>query len=69
MTPFLCPKYNEKRVADYESRCLRKRDLKNCNNLAVNKDKLAYIKYTRHIQPANMPRPPGYISMFSRSPE
>ena len=22
----LCPKYDEKRVADYESRCLRKRD-------------------------------------------
>ena len=25
-TPLLCPKYEEKRVADYESRCLRKRD-------------------------------------------
>ena len=24
--PLLCPKYEEKRVADYESRCLRKRD-------------------------------------------
>ena len=47
--PLLCPKYNEKRVADYESRCSRKRDLKNCNNLAVNKDKLAYVKYNRHI--------------------
>ena len=26
MIPLLCPKYNKKRVADYESRCLRKRD-------------------------------------------
>ena len=26
VTPLLCPKYEEKRVADYESRCLRKRD-------------------------------------------
>ena len=26
MSPCLCPKYNEKRVADYESRCLRKLD-------------------------------------------
>ena len=24
--PLLCPKYDDKRVADYESRCLRKRD-------------------------------------------
>ena len=24
--PFLCPEYNEKRLADYESCCLRKRD-------------------------------------------
>ena len=43
MTPFLCPKYNEKRVADYESRCLRKRDLKHCYNPAINKEKLAYV--------------------------
>ena len=28
MTPLLCPKYDEKRVAAYESRCLRKRDQK-----------------------------------------
>ena len=26
MTPFLCHKYEEKRVADYESRCLHKQD-------------------------------------------
>ena len=26
VTPLLCPKYEEKRVADYESRCLCKRD-------------------------------------------
>ena len=26
MTPPLCPKYEEKRVADYESRCLHKGD-------------------------------------------
>ena len=36
MIPFLCPKYDEKRFADYESRCLRKRDevlrkAKTCN--------------------------------------
>ena len=56
--PLLCLKYNEKRVADYESRCLRKRDLKNCNNLSVNKEKLAYvISYNRHIKLANMPSP------------
>ena len=48
--PLLCPKYDEKRVADDESRCLRKRDYKKCNNLAVNKEKIAYvISYNRHI--------------------
>ena len=26
MSSHLCTKYDEKRVADYESRCLRKRD-------------------------------------------
>ena len=55
--PLLCPKYNEKRVADYESRCLRKRDLKNCNNLAVNKDKLAYSSIIDIFSLRTCPRP------------
>ena len=61
--PLLCPKYNEKRVADYESRFLRKRDLKNCNNLAVNKEKLAYVI----LACEHAPSPGLYLYVFSFS--